>query len=145
MTVDRAFVEMNRAATARLRNVAARLTEAQFNHPVGEHWTVSVAFVHIAFWEGRVLYVLNRTEKEQKLHIPEIGIVVNDVSLPIWKVVPAREATRLAIEAAETVDARLEAYPEALLAEVAAYNIRWIERARHRNEHLDEVEAALKR
>ena len=41
-------------------------------------------------------------------------------------------------------DKRLETYPEALLEEIYTYNKRWVIRALHRNEHLDEAETALK-
>ena len=59
--------------------------------------------------------------------------------------IPSHAAARLAIETAETQDKWLEAYPEYLLEVIQSYNQRWVLRALHRNEHLDEVEAALKR
>ena len=76
--------------------------------------------------------------------MPEIDIFVNDLSLPLWAAIPPRAAARIAIETAETLDARLENYPPVLLEDIYAYNQRWVIRALHRNEHLDEVEAALK-
>ena len=42
MTLDRSFVELNRASTNRIRGTAARLTDAEMQHPVGEHWTVAI-------------------------------------------------------------------------------------------------------
>jgi len=83
------------------------------------------------------------TEREGKLFIPEIDIFVNDLSLPLWAAIPPRAAARIAIETAETLDARLEGFPPALLEEIHAYNERWVVRAMHRGEHLDEVDAAL--
>lgn len=143
MTLDQSFIELNRASTERMRALAARLTDAEMQHPVGEHWTVSVVFAHLAWWDRRALAVLDMTEKEGRLVSPEIDISVNDLSLPLWTAVPPREAARIAIEAAETLDTRLEHYPPALLAEVYAYYHRWVIRALHRNEHLDEAEVAL--
>jgi hypothetical protein len=90
------------------------------------------------------MYVLDMTERDGKLFIPEIDIFVNDLSLPLWAAIPPREAARIAIETAEQLDGRVEAYPPALLDQILAYNKRWIERALHRGEHLDEVDAALK-
>jgi hypothetical protein len=69
---------------------------------------------------------------------------VNDWSLPLWAAIPPREAARIAVETAERLDARLESFPAALLEEIYNYNKRWVVRAMHRNEHLDEVDAALK-
>ncbi len=58
--------------------------------------------------------------------------------------IPPREAVRLATEAAEAVDRRLEAYPPDLLELVYAERKRYVFRAYHRNVHLDEAEASLK-
>lgn len=144
MTLDRAFVERNRASTTRIRELVARLTDEQMKRPVGEDWTVAIALAHLAFWDRRVLYVLDMTERDGKLFIPAIDIAVNDLSLPLWAAIPGRDAARLAIETAETLDKRLEAFSPALLEEINTYNERWVVRALHRNEHLDEVDATLK-
>jgi hypothetical protein len=74
---------------------------------------------------------------------PTIDVAVNDISLPLWYAIPPREAVRLAIEAAEELDRRLETYPPDLLEQIAAFNPRYIDRALHRNQHLSEVEAAI--
>ncbi len=50
----------------------------------------------------------------------------------------------MGIETAETLDKRLEAFPQNLLEEIYSYNKRWVVRALHRGEHLDEAEAALR-
>ena len=141
---DRSFVERNRASTERIRALAASLSDADMRRPVGAHWTVSIALAHLAFWDRRVMYVLDKTEQEGALFVPEIDIFVNDLSLPLWLAIPPREAARIAIEEAERLDQRLSAYSPALLEELYATNPRWVERARHRSEHLDEAEAALR-
>jgi Mycothiol maleylpyruvate isomerase N-terminal domain len=145
MVMDRSFIERNHASTRRIRDLAARLSDEEMKTPVGEHWTVSIVFAHLAFWDRRVMYVLDMTQRDGKLFIPEIDIFVNDLSLPLWAAIPAREAARIAIEAAEAVDEQLEEFPPALLEEIYAYNKRWVERGMHRGEHLDEAEAALKK
>jgi hypothetical protein len=144
MAMDRSFVELNRASNQRIRNLVARLSPEQMQHPVGEHWTVAIVLAHLVFWDRRVLYVLDMTEREGKLFVPEIDIFVNDLSLPLWAAIPPAEAARLAIQTADEMDARLENYPPALLEEIYNYNQRWVLRALHRNEHLDEAENALK-
>jgi hypothetical protein len=144
MTLDGGIAARNRASTQRIRDLAARLSDDEMQRRVGEHWTVAIALAHLAFWDRRVMYVLDMTERDGKLFIPEIDIFVNDLSLPLWAAIPPREAARIAIETAEQLDRRLEAYPPALIDQLYAYNKRWIERALHRGEHLDEVDAALK-
>lgn len=143
MTLDRSFIERNRASTNRIRELAARLTDEEMQTPVGDHWTVAIALAHLAFWDRRVMYVLDKTEHDGKLFIPQIDLMVNDLSLPLWAAIPPREAARLAIESAEALDTRLEQFPPAALAEIHAHNQRWVMRALHRGEHLDEVDAAL--
>ena len=144
MTLDQSFIERNRASTNRIRALAARLTDEEMLQPVGEHWTVAIALAHLAFWDRRVMYVLNMTERDGKLFIPEIDVFVNDLSLPLWAAIPPREAARIAIETSEALDRRLEGFPPALLEEIYAHHKRWVVRALHRDEHLDDVDAALK-
>ncbi len=143
MTLDRSFVERNRASTNRIRELAARLSDEEMQTAVGDHWTVAIALAHLAFWDRRVLYVLDRTERDGKLFIPQIDLMVNDLSLPLWAAILPREAARLAIESSEALDTRLEQFPPTGLAEIYAHNERWVVRALHRGEHLDEVDAAL--
>jgi nucleotide-binding universal stress UspA family protein len=147
MTQDRSFVELNRASTDRIHTLVARLTDREMQHPVGEHWTAAITLAHLAFWDRRVMHVLDTTERDGKLSVPvpAIDIVVNDIALPLWAAIPPQQAARIAIETAEALDARLENYPPALLDEIDAYNHRWVVRALHRGEHLDEVDAALKK
>ena len=142
--MDQSFIELNRASRERIRGLAERLTDEEMQTRVGEHWTVGIVFAHIAWWDRRVIYVLDMTEKDSKLFVPEIDIFFNDLSLPLWAVVPPREAVRIAIETSETLDKRLEEYSPELLEEIYNYNKRWVIRALHRDEHLDEADAALK-
>lgn len=144
MTIDQSFVGRNQAATERIRALVAQLSDEEMQQPVGEHWTVSIVLAHLAFWDRRVIYVLDMSERDGKLVIPQIDLAVNDLSLPLWAALPPREAGRLAIETATVLDQRLVRFPPTLLEELYAYNERWVVRALHRNMHLDEVDAALK-
>jgi len=143
MPLDPNYNQLNRESTERIKKLAESLSDEQFQTRVGEHWTVAIALVHLAFWDRRVMYALDKTEQTGKLYIPEVEVAVNDLSLPIWETVPAKEAVRLAIESCEALDKRLESYPQYLLEEMYNYNKRWVVRALHRNEHLDECDAAL--
>jgi hypothetical protein len=144
MPIDRSFVELNRAATDRMRALAARLTDEELQHPVGQHWTVAIVLAHLAFLDRRALWVLDATERAGKVVNPDYDIFVNDLSLPLWAAIPPRDAARIAIETAEALDRCLETYPPRLLDLVHAEYKRYVFRAHHRTEHLDEAEAALK-
>ena len=73
MSMDRAFIDLNRASTERMRHLAHRLSDAELQHPVGEHWTVAIVMAHLAFWDRRVMYVLDKTERDGKLVCKNCG------------------------------------------------------------------------
>lgn len=140
MELAQSFIELNRASTNRIRALAENLTDEELQSPVGAHWTIAITLIHLAFWDRRVMDILNQFEESGELFIPKIDIVVNDLSLPIWAAIPPREAVQIAIDAAESLDKRLEGLAPALLEELYNHNERWVVRAGHRNAHLDEVE-----
>src|SRR5690606_29965296 len=118
MTIEHDFVALNHASTEHIRSVANRLSDEQMQTRVGEHWTVAIVLAHLAWWDRRVMYVLDMTEKDGKLFVPEIDIFVNDLSLPLWAAVPPSAARQIALETFETLDARMAAYPRHLLEEI---------------------------
>jgi hypothetical protein len=144
MSIDSSYVQLNRAATERIRRLVKGLSDEQLQHPVGDVWTVAIVLAHFTFWDRRVMYALDVTARDGKLSTPEIDHLVNDLSLPLWAAVPPREAARICIETADACDKQLEAFPEPLLEQLYDYNKRWVVRALHRNEHLNEVDQALK-
>ncbi len=142
--MDNSFIEQNKASRKRLKKLVKGLSKKDMGRKVGADWTVAVALAHIAFWDRRVQFVLDKTEAAGKLEAIEFDTVLNDVMLPTWELVPGKEAATLAIETASELDKRLETFPPELLEQVHAHNSRWVVRALHRNEHLDEVDKALK-
>lgn len=144
MALDQDIFRRNCASTERMRALAGKLSAGQMRTPVGKDWDVAIVFAHLAFWDRRVMYVLDMTERDGKLFIPEIDIFVNDLSLPLWAAIPPEEAARIGIETAEQLDGRLEIFPPALLEEIYVYNKRWVDRSLHRGEHLNEAEEALR-
>ncbi len=145
MIQDLSFAELNRASTNRIRTLIAGLSDQDLLRPVGRNWTIAAVLVHLAFWDRRVMSILDTIERDGKLVAPEIAIVVNDIALPLWAAIPPRRAAQLAIETAETLDARLEKLTPRVRDDIYSHNKRWVVRALHRNEHLDKVDAALKR
>ena len=144
MTLDRSFVQLNRAGTERLRDLAKRLTEKDLKHSLFEGWTVSAGLAHLALWDRRILYALDLTEREGKFVNPEIEFYVNDIVLPLLLAIPSAAAARISVQTAEAVDKRLEGFREDWLEQMLAANKRMVFRYMHRNEHLDDIEKALK-
>src|SRR4026209_1436960 len=98
MPLDLTYKEQNRASTERIRDLVTRLSDEEMQTKVGEHWTVAIALAHLAWWDRRVMYVLDMTEKNGELFVPEIDVFVNDISLPLWAAIPPRKAAEIAIE-----------------------------------------------
>jgi hypothetical protein len=145
MPIDRNYVQENRAATERLRRLVNGLTDPQLLTPVGEYWTVAICLAHMVFWDRRVMYVMEMTRKDGKLFVPKLDIVINDLSLPLWAAIPPRAAAHLAVKTADECDKQLEAYPQDLLGLMFEHNKRLVMRSLHRGEHLNEIDAALRK
>jgi hypothetical protein len=90
-----------------------------------------------------VLVLLGKWEWEGYEPITAAADVLNEALLVEWLAIPPREAARLALNAAEAVDRKLETVGPELIGAIAAVNPRWIVRAAHRGEHLDGIERAL--
>jgi hypothetical protein len=142
MPTDLSFLERNRVEYARLRQLIARLSDADLARPVGGGWTVAAALAHVAFWDGRVLVSLDRWEREGTVPGDIDGWVINEASVPQWLAIPPRAATQLALANAEAVAKRIEALgPEKIEAMKDHLNL---VRATHWSEHIEQIESALK-
>jgi hypothetical protein len=95
---------------------------------------------HIAFWDRIALERWNIFEKDRQ-PIPVLADIVNTAATAGWLATPPREAARLALEAADAVDARIAELPEELINAARAVNPRMFERFHHREEHLSAIEA----
>ena len=132
-SVDRSYIAQNDAQRARLRAVAERLSDEQLGRSLDGGWTVAAALAHLAFWDRRAVVLLEKWEREGYEPITVDPDVLNEALLAEWLALPPREAARLALSAAESVDRKLETVnPELIEAIAAAGNARWIVRAAHR-------------
>lgn len=143
MDMERPFARENQQSRQRLKSLIDRLSEQDLQRSVGPGWTVAAALVHLAYWDSRALVLLRRWQRDGLGPSPVDVDAVNDALLPLARAMPPRAAARLALEAAEAVDAELEALPQTLLAEIQAGVPFRVSRAIHREEHLREIEALL--
>ena len=147
MAVDRTYIALNDAARSRLRALVARLTDADLARPMPAGWTVASVLAHVAFWDQRILVLLDRWEQSPSAVPPVIEADfdwVNDATKPLLLAMPPRRAAELTVAIAEAVDARVAALPDDLLARnAAAGSPLLMTRAEHRGEHLDEIEHVL--
>jgi hypothetical protein len=144
------YVEQNTRERERLRALVERLSDEELRAPVNESWTVAGVLGHIAFWDGRALFLTNKLVRGEPFtpsdEEPEDVDWINDANRPLIHAIPPREAAELALRVAEETDARVASLPRELVAKA------WPEdpesplnlvRADHRGEHLDEIEASL--
>jgi hypothetical protein len=150
MPIDRTFVEQNTRERDRLRSLVTRLADEELTVLVNEHWTVAGVLGHVAFWDGRALFLAGKlmngvpfTASDEE---PEDVDWINDANRPLIHAIPPRQLADLALRVAERTDAALGSLPPDLAARTypadpsSPVNV---VRANHRAEHLDEIEAAL--
>ena len=114
--------------------------------PTPGGWTVASSLAHVAFWDQRILFWLDRWERgEPPRRLDEDVDWINDSSKPLCLALPPRVAARLAVEIAEQVDRRLAALADdRIVANKEAGEPLFLSRAHHRKTHLDEIERVLR-
>jgi uncharacterized damage-inducible protein DinB len=145
------FAERNRAELERLRALLERVSDGELRQPVNESWTVAGVLGHIAFWDGRALFLARKLLDDRPFTSsddePEDVDWINDSTRPLIHAIPPRAAAELALRIAEETDALIASLPSDLVARA------WPAdpssplnplRASHRGEHLDEIEVALR-
>jgi hypothetical protein len=146
--MDQQIIEGNAVSRRRLQALVSRLDDASLQQMVDADWSVASVLAHLAFWDQST-YVRweNYARGGELLGISDAVIdIVNAASLPTWLALPGRIAAYLALQAAETVDARIETLSADAVDQAAAQDLRFmLERSGHRTEHLDQIEAALDR
>lgn len=141
--IDRSHDTRNTATRERLRVLVDRLDDTDLARPLGEGWSVAVALAHLAAWDRGVLATLDAWQPTG-FWPPFAGAeAMNAIGLPSWQTTPHRAAAQQAVEAAEEVDARIRALPDAATAIILRENPRLLDRSNHRRAHLDEIEHAL--
>lgn len=149
MTVDRAHEAENRAELDRLRRLVAGLSDAQLSKPMPAGWTVAAVLAHIAFWDARAVYWLDRWAGGLVPSAPDYETRedvqwINEANKPHCLALAPRVAADLALRLAEEADRKVAAMSDELLAKVRAVGPPFgISRAEHRGEHLNDIDRAL--
>ena len=149
MSVDRGFVDENSKSRARLKDLVARLSDADLARPMPAGWTVAGVLGHVAFWDQRTLILLEGWERTGSappgLRAEDVDWI-NDAGKPFLLALPPRQGAEAALAIVEAVDRKIETLTDEAVTRIAAAgNPINLHRAEHRREHLDEIEAALRR
>jgi hypothetical protein len=151
MATDRSYVTLNQTQLARLEALVSRLGDRELSRPLEAGWTVAGVLAHLAFWDYRIVTLLEAWGADGRGTPPPLYSEtsvdwINDAGKPLCLGLPPRVAARLAVEAAVAADQRVAALSDAALAaNQAAGSPISVLRAEHRREHLDEIERALAR
>ena len=146
MSADRTYIARNDAERGRLRSLAGRLSDADLARAMPAGWTVAGILAHLAFWDQRILALLAQLEQAPsrllRNNLDESDVDwINDASKPFLLALAPRRAAELALSIADTVDGKVAALPDDLVARYAAAGSPLsLLRAEHRAEHLKEIE-----
>jgi hypothetical protein len=145
MTTDRAYIADNDRERRRLEALVNRLDDAALGRPMPAGWTVAGVLAHLAFWDQRVLVYIDMLKRGATPHESAEDVDwINDAAKPQQLALPPRRAAMLAVETARATDEAVAKLSDELLSKNAQLEHPiYLLRARHRREHLDEIEKAL--
>jgi len=145
--IDRSHDLENDAERERLRQLVARLGDAELSRPMPADWTVASTLAHAAFWDARAIFALEKwargVEPPPGDYEPDDVSWINESAKALCLALPPRAAAELALRLAEEADAKIKALSDELVEKIRALGPFSISRAEHRREHLDDIERAL--
>jgi DinB superfamily len=147
MAEDRSYVDANTRERDRMRALIERLDDDSLMAPVNEYWTVAGVLGHIAYWDIRVLVLAEKIDRDEPWAPGDAepdGDWLNDSTRPLIHAIRPRDAAAFALRIAEQTDARVAELPPDRLHPHDPDSPISADRADHRGEHLDEIEAALR-
>ena len=143
--MSNAYSTENHAWRERLTATLKRLADQDLARPAGgPGWTVNGLLAHLAFYDLRAARLIEHWKSHAIEPSPLDIDISNDAMKPLLNAVAHHEIRRLVMEAAEAVDTAIEALDPGFLARIEAEGkpVR-LNRAAHREHHLQQIEAAL--
>ncbi len=146
--MDRVYVAENDLERERLKTLINRLSIEELSRPMPAGWTVAGVLAHLAFWDARVIHMLDLWESgsEPKAAVMNRELVneVNDAAKPLCLAIAPRAAADLALRMAEEADRRVAGMSDELVSKMLAVGQPFnLSRASHRREHIDEIEKVV--
>ena len=139
------IINDNTRERERLAVLVSRLSEEDLGVKLPNGWTVAVALVHLAFWDWSQLSVLRLWKRGGDVPGPLEAEGINAAIEKSAKALKRKEAARMALTAAREVDEEVEKTPVDLADVIVARGRdKVLNRALHRQNHLDKIELALK-
>ena len=144
------FVQENTESRHRLESLVRGLSDEDLACSTDYGWTVAALLAHLAFWDQRMFAILRRWKEDGFDESPIDSLAVNNALKVICHALAPRTAAELSISAAEQIDAELATltpdFVKQIEEHVEATSTQFrMNRALHRNDHLKDIEALLKR
>src|SRR5262252_8731597 len=118
--MDRSFVEENSRELARMKALVSRLTDRDLSTMVNEYWSVAGVLGHVAFWDGRALFLAGKLARGEPFtpseDEPENVDWINDSARPLIHAVPPRAMAELAVAIAAETDDLVASLPVEVVA-----------------------------
>jgi hypothetical protein len=146
VSVDARIVQRNQTQRLRLASLVTRLTDADLASEVEGGWTVSAALAHLAFWDTLDVALIERWRAGQVRPVQPYWYAeaINDGMLAAWRLIPPRNAARLALDAASAIDTTVATLEDSLAEAFLARDEAWmLKRYLHRRDHIAQIERAL--
>ena len=124
------------------------MSDEDLKRPMPAGWTIAAVLAHIAFWDARAIYWLDKWAGgvTPSPYEHENVEAVNESAKPLCLALRPRDAADLSLRLAEEADGKVKALNDEMLARIRAtgappFNL---SRAIHRKEHLDDIDRELR-
>jgi hypothetical protein len=144
------YSEQNAESRRRLEELTQKLTDEDLARATDYGWTVAALLAHLAFWDQRMIVILRRWLEEGLDPSPIDSRAVNDALQVICHALHPRTAVELCLSYAQAVDAEFDALTGEQVTQLeehaaaTATQFR-MNRSLHRNAHLNDIEALLRK
>lgn len=144
--MNRDFQSANKASREKMRVLVESMSDEQLALPTVAGWTIASTLAHVAFWDFRILYLLNHWKENEIAPSPYDVDAINEAHKPLCLALLPRIAAQLALQASEAIDREIEKTPDELVEKILAAKVQFkFERNEHREYHLKEIEEASTR
>jgi hypothetical protein len=145
---DRGYERLNDVSRERLTRLAGSLTRAQLEIDLARGWSVASAFGHMGFWDRwqavRLGLMVVGAVPLDHASVVMMEHMANEALEPFLAESPLPDAPNLALAAAERLDAVIAGLPDDFARSLLGTPDEFLlNRHRHRNEHLDQIERGI--
>jgi hypothetical protein len=145
MLISPDYLSENETWLERLESLVRELSDEDMKHPLEAGWTVSAVLAHLAFWDIRIVTLLQKWQNDGGVQPSAIDSdVINEVSRHICLAVPGPTAAEMALNWARNANHAIAGLNPMIAAEIMekAPNVR-LDRAHHRQAHIEDIQKAL--